>query len=76
MLRSGNSNVYSGSCRTVRELRSISKSDHCLTLCLLLQVTLPLVSLEGCPVGLSLIGPKGSDEQLLEVTEKLMGILA
>ena len=45
-------------------------------LCLLLQVTLPLVSLEGCPVGLSLIGPKGSDEQLLEMTEKLMGILA
>lgn len=42
----------------------------------LLQVTLPVVQIDGCPVGVSLVGPKGSDEQLLELTEKLMTILA
>lgn len=33
----------------------------------LLQVTIPLAVVDGLPVGLSLIGPAGSDEQLLDV---------
>lgn len=33
------------------------------------QVTLPLARLEGCPLGLSLIGPYGSDEDLLAFAE-------
>lgn len=37
-----------------------------------LQVSLPVVKVEGCPVGLSLMGPRGSDEKLLQLTEKLM----
>ena len=41
----------------------------------ILQVSLPLVEIDGCPVGFSLIGPKGSDEKLLELTEKLMVLL-
>ena len=32
------------------------------------QVTLPLAQVENCPVGLSLVGPPGSDEQLLNLT--------
>lgn len=39
------------------------------------QVSLPVLTVDGCPVGLSLIGPPGSDEALLELTEKLMHIL-
>jgi amidase len=29
------------------------------------QVTMPVTTLDGCPLGLSLIGPRGSDERLL-----------
>jgi amidase len=29
------------------------------------QVTLPAVALDGCPVGLSVIGPRQADEALL-----------
>ncbi|KAG2488367.1 hypothetical protein HYH03_013056 [Edaphochlamys debaryana] len=36
------------------------------------QVSLPVASVEGLPVGLGLIGPPGSDEALLELTEQLM----
>ena len=39
------------------------------------QVNLPIAAAEGCPVGLGLIGPPGSDEALLALTEELMGIL-
>ncbi|KAA6420332.1 MAG: glutamyl-tRNA(Gln) amidotransferase subunit A [Trebouxia sp. A1-2] len=38
------------------------------------QVSLPVVKVEGCPVGLSLMGPRGSDEKLLQLTEKLMAL--
>ena len=31
------------------------------------QVTLPLAQVESCPVGLSLVGPPGSDEQLIDL---------
>jgi amidase len=32
------------------------------------QVSLPLAEYDGCPLGLSLIGPRGSDEALLDLT--------
>ena len=35
------------------------------------QVSLPLASLEGCPLGLSLIGARGADELLLELAKRL-----
>ncbi len=36
------------------------------------QVHLPLVAVDGAPVGLSLLGPHGSDEQLMELAEVVM----
>jgi amidase len=36
------------------------------------QVNLPLVTLEGLPLGLSLVGPRGTDLQLLSLTRRLM----
>jgi amidase len=36
------------------------------------QVTLPVAEIDGCPVGLSLIGAAGCDEKLLELAAKLM----
>jgi amidase len=35
------------------------------------QVTLPAVRIGGCPLGLSIIGPRGSDRALLKLTETL-----
>jgi amidase len=36
------------------------------------QISLPLAKLEGCPVGLSLLGRRGADEQLLELARRIM----
>ncbi|SME89689.1 amidase [Tistlia consotensis] len=36
------------------------------------QVSLPLASLDGCPLGLSLIGPAGSDRALLTFAERFV----
>jgi hypothetical protein len=36
-----------------------------------LQVSIPIARVDGAPVGLSFIGPPGSDEQLLQVAVKL-----
>lgn len=36
------------------------------------QVSLPLASLEGCPLGLSILGPRGSDRQLLRLAQSVM----
>ncbi|MGH6954318.1 MAG: amidase [Alphaproteobacteria bacterium] len=36
------------------------------------QVTLPLASVEGCPLGLSLIGPRGRDAALLALARSVM----
>jgi amidase len=35
------------------------------------QVTSPLAQVESCPVGLSLVGPPGSDEQLIDLASHL-----
>ena len=37
------------------------------------QVSLPLARVEGCPLGLGLIGPRGSDQRLLALAEALSG---
>jgi amidase len=42
----------------------------------ILQVSLPIATVDGAPVGLSFIGPPGSDEQLLQVAIKLTAALA
>ncbi|KAL4427625.1 hypothetical protein ABPG75_001714 [Micractinium tetrahymenae] len=39
------------------------------------QVNLPIAEVEGLPVGLGLVGPSGSDEDLLQLTEQLMALL-
>ncbi len=39
------------------------------------QVSIPLAQVEGLPVGLSIIGPAGSDEALLELTGRLVTLL-
>jgi amidase len=36
------------------------------------QVSLPLATLDGCPLGLSLVGRRGADEQLLELARRIM----
>jgi len=40
-------------------------------LCGLPQVTIPLAKVDGLPVGLSLIGPRNSDEALLDLAHAL-----
>jgi amidase len=40
------------------------------------QVTLLVASVDGCPVGLSLIGRRGSDRQLLSLVTRIAGRLA
>lgn len=36
------------------------------------QISLPLATLEGCPLGLSLVGRRGADEQLIELARRVM----
>ena len=36
------------------------------------QVSVPLLTVDGCPVGISLIGAPGGDERLLEFAVKLV----
>ncbi|GFH13345.1 uncharacterized protein HaLaN_09210 [Haematococcus lacustris] len=38
------------------------------------QVNLPVATVEGLPVGLSLLGPSGSDERLLELAERMFAL--
>jgi amidase len=37
------------------------------------QVTIPLATHEGCPLGISIIGPAGSDRALVELAGKIAG---
>ncbi|NIA70192.1 amidase [Pelagibius litoralis] len=54
----------------LREHRSSALSLTCIAgLSRLPQITLPLATVEGCPVGLSLIAPYGSDEDLMMLAE-------
>lgn len=45
-------------------------------LCGLPQVTVPVASLDDGPVGLGIVGPRGSDEALLALAERLAGSLS
>jgi amidase len=36
------------------------------------QISLPLATLDGCPLGLSLVGQRGADEQVLELAGRVM----
>lgn len=36
------------------------------------QVSLPLATLDGCPLGLSIVGRRGADEQLLQLARRVM----
>ena len=37
---------------------------------------MPVMTVDGCPVGLSLVGPPGSDEKLMELAERLLPLLS
>lgn len=39
------------------------------------QVTMPIATQDGCPIGLSILGPRGSDEHLLDLAIQLDSIL-
>lgn len=39
------------------------------------QVSVPVAKVDGCPIGLGLIGPRGSDEALLRLIEQLEPLL-
>ncbi|MGD9632703.1 MAG: amidase [Pirellulales bacterium] len=54
------------------EFRSRALSLLCIAgLARLPQINLPLGSLEGCPIGLSIVGPRGSDRELLALAASL-----
>lgn len=58
------------------EWRARALSICCIAgLCGLPQVSLPLATVDGLPVGLSLVGRPGADEQLLAVADQLMRLL-
>jgi len=40
-----------------------------------MQVTIPCAKVEGCPVGLGIVGPRGSDEALLEAAHLIFSML-
>jgi amidase len=59
---------------TTEDLRARAMSLLCIAgLARLPQVTLPLARLEGCPLGLSLIGAHGMDTMLLALARALAG---
>ena len=40
-----------------------------------LQVSLPIATVDGCPLGLGLMGPRGSDEDLLQLAGDILALL-
>lgn len=59
-----------------QELRMATLSLTCIAgLGGLPQISLPVATVDGAPVGLGLIGPPGSDEALLEVAVRLADVL-
>ena len=40
-----------------------------------MQINIPCGLAEGAPIGLSIVGPSGSDEELLEVVTKLFPLV-
>jgi Asp-tRNA(Asn)/Glu-tRNA(Gln) amidotransferase A subunit family amidase len=39
------------------------------------QISIPCATVEGCPVGLGIVGPRGSDEALLEAAQLIFPML-
>lgn len=37
------------------------------------QISLPMATFAGCPLGISLIGPTGADEVLIEAAQRMIG---
>jgi amidase len=66
---------HRGSAQTTR--RAFSRPTLCLMsiagVAGLPQITLPAAAVDGCPVGLSLVGGEGADEHLLQLAVALMG---
>ena len=59
------------------ELEDRIRAQAMMLLCIaglagLPQVSLPLATLEGLPLGFSLVGPWGADSQLLELSRRIM----
>lgn len=52
---------------------SLSNKVHTVIICL--QITIPCGRSEGGPIALGIIGPRGSDESLLEIAEQLYPLL-
>jgi amidase len=66
--------LVSATAESLRDHRSRVLSLTCVAgLARLPQVTLPVASVDGYPVGLSLLGPAGSDLDLLDLAEALVG---
>ena len=40
-----------------------------------MQVSLPIAMVDGCPLGLGLMGPRGSDEDLLRLAGDILALL-
>jgi amidase len=60
----------------LNEFRNKALALTCIAgLCGLPQVSLPCALVDGLPVGLGIIGPRGSDLQLLALTRRLSGVL-
>ena len=38
-------------------------------------MSLPVATVDGCPLGLGVIGPRGSDEDVLQLCAHLMAVL-
>ena len=56
-------------------LSSLACTVHVHIFLFWMQITLPVGKVEGCPIAIGIIGPRGSDEGLLEVAEKLYPLL-
>ncbi len=50
---------------TCRQYEKPPNHIHCA------QVNIPIATVDGCPVGLGIIGPTHSDEALLKLTQQL-----
>lgn len=53
-------------------IRHICLQPHCSAV---EQVSLPVAEVDGCPLGLGIIGPRGSDEDLLQLSASLMKLM-
>ena len=67
-----------GECSTGEETLQIFREQALLLLCMsglsgMPQITLPMAEVHGAPLGLSLMGPRGSDKRLIDIAVDLLG---